>query len=231
MYSAIYALVSACALSGTQPGESVGYLWFYKPDATGKVCKTSEPYVPREGDIVFFDDMSKFWEFLYWIGHTAPPFHTGIVIKKPDGTLALLESGPDDTLYVYILDIDPRLHEFKGMLQVRRCKRELTPEQSKVLTDFAMAQEGKRYAMWRLLLQGTPIKTRGGPLREHLAKTRFERDRWLCTEIVVTAAELVGLMDPNIIKGTNTYPLDILDDHKFELLPVYEEAAYWCKHP
>jgi hypothetical protein len=231
MHSALCSVLSACALFGTQPGESVGYLWFYKPDANGKVCKTSEPYVPREGDIVFFDDMSKFWEFLYRIGDTKPPFHTGIVFKKPGGTLALLESGPDDTLHVFLLDVEPRLNEFQGVLQVRRCKKELTPEQSKVLTDFALAQEGKRYAMWRLLLQGTPIKTRGGPWRESLAKTHFDRRRWLCTEIVVTAAELVGLMDPNVIKGTNTYPLDIVDDHKFELLPVYEEAGYWCRHP
>ncbi len=110
MHSAIYSVLSACAFFGTQPGESVGYLWFYKPDASGKVCKTVEPYVPREGDIVFFDDMSKFWEFLYWIGHTKPPFHSGIVFKKPDGTLALLESGPDDTLHVYLLDVCPRLN-------------------------------------------------------------------------------------------------------------------------
>jgi hypothetical protein len=231
MHSALCSVLSACALFGTQPGESVGYLWFYKPDGAGQVCKTSEPYVPREGDIIFFDDMSKFWEFLYWLGDTKPPFHTGIVFKKPDGTLAVLESGPDDTLHVYLLDIGPRLNEFKGTLQVRRCKKELTCEQSKTLTDFALAQEGKRYAMWRLLLQGTPVKTRGGPWRESLAKTHFDRRRWLCTEIVVTAAELVGLMDPNVIKGTNTYPLDILDDHKFELLPVYEEAGYWCRHP
>jgi hypothetical protein len=38
-------------------------------------------------------------------------------------------------------------------------------------------------------------------------------------------------MDPNIIKGTNTYPLDLLDEHMYDLLPVFEEAAYWCAHP
>jgi hypothetical protein len=48
---------------------------------------------------------------------------------------------------------------------------------------------------------------------------------------VVAAAELVGLMDPAVIKATNTYPLDIVDDHMYTLLPVYEEAAYWSPHP
>ena len=151
--------------------------------------------------------------------------------KSLDGTCAILESGPDDTLYVYVLDVGPRLHTFEGVIQVRRCKVALTAEQSATLTRFALAQEGKRYAMWRLLLQGTPIKTRGGPLRLKLAKTHFDRQRWLCTEIVVAAAELVGLMDPHVIKATNTYPLDILDDHMYTLLPVYEEAAYWSPHP
>ena len=233
MGSVLHSLLLTACLApgdGAAPAD-YGYLWFYRPDGHGGACKTVEPYRPRQGDILFFDDMSKFWEFLYWLGHTAPPFHTGIVFKKPDGTCAILESGPDDTLYVYLLDVGPRLHTFEGVIQVRRCKVALTAEQSATLTRFALAQEGKRYAMWRLLLQGTPIKTRGGPLRLKLAKTHFDRQRWLCTEIVVAAAELVGLMDPAVIKATNTYPLDIVDDHMYTLLPVYEEAAYWSPHP
>jgi hypothetical protein len=213
------------------PEAPYGYLWFYGPDGQGGTAKRVEPYCPHEGDIVFFDDMSKFWEFLYWIGHTAPPFHTGIVVKRPDGTPAILESGPDDTLYIYIFEASHRLRSFKGVLQVRRCTRALTPEQSAALWEFAKAQEGKGYAVWRLLLQGTPVKTRGGPLRLSLAKTHFDRQRWLCTEIVVAAAELVGLMDPNVVKATNTYPLDIVDDHMYQLSPTYEEAAYWAPHP
>jgi hypothetical protein len=214
-----------------RPEAPYGYLWFYGPDGQSGTAKRVEAYCPREGDIVFFDDMSKFWEFLYWIGHTAPPFHTGIVVRRPDGTPAILESGPDDTLHIYIFEASRRLHSFKGVLQVRRCTKALSPEQSAALWEFAQAQEGKHYAVWRLLLQGTPVKTRGGPLRLRLAKTHFDRSRWLCTEIVVAAAELAGLMDPAVVKATNTYPLDILDDHMYPLSPTYEEAAYWAPHP
>src|SRR5262249_30916708 len=160
-----------------------GYLWTYRPDGHGGTAKEVLPYCPREGDIVFFDDQSKFWEFLYRIGHTAPPFHTGIVFKKPDGTYALLESGPDDTLYLCLSAVGRRLHTFEVVFRARRCKVALPPGQSATLTRFALAQEGKRYALWRLLLQGTPVKTRGGPLRLKLAKTHFDRRRWLCTEI------------------------------------------------
>src|SRR4051794_15146284 len=160
MFAAVYsALLWTGLFLGASPEAPYGYLWTYRPDGHGGTAKEVIPYCPREGDIVFFDDQSKFWEFLYWIGHTAPPFHTGIVIHKPDGTPAILESGPDDTLYVFIFELSHRLHTFEGVLQVRRCKVCLTPEQSRTLTDFALAQEGKHYAVWRLLLQGTPIKT------------------------------------------------------------------------
>jgi hypothetical protein len=247
MFPAVHSLVAASGLlfggampsklpaAGTPPPlpaeAPVGYLWFYRADDNWPARKEVVPYQPREGDLIFFDDQSKFWTFLYAIARTAPPFHVGIVVKRPDGQLAVLEAGPDDTLHVYVLDLVPRLQTFLGVLQVRRCKVVLSPEQSARLTAFAVTQEGKHYAVWRLLLQGTPCKTRGGLWRHKLAKTRFERNRWLCAEIAVTAAELVGLMDPNVIKGTNTYPLDIIDDHMYALLPVYEEYAYWAPLP
>jgi hypothetical protein len=173
------ALASAGPTLGGCPDAPYGYLWKYTPDGHGAAAKHSCPYRPREGDILFFDDLSKWWEFLYWIGHTKPPFHTGIVIKKPDGSFAVLESGPDDTVHVFVLDCAERVHTFKGVLQVRQCKACLTAEQSKTLTDFAMAQEGKHYATWRLLLQGTPFKSRGGPWRCSLATTiSVHSQRW-----------------------------------------------------
>lgn len=252
MIASLYSLVSSVGLvygassgplpppppipsfSSVAPHEAkcrYGYLWHYVPDGKGGMTKVVTPYEPREGDIVFFDDMSKWWTFLYAIASTAPPFHAGIVVKEPDGTPAILEAGPDDTLYVYVLEAGHRLHTFEGVLQVRRCTVPLTPEQSAALTKFAMAQEGKRYALWRLLLQGTPVKSRG-PLREKLfAKTYYERERWLCAEIVVSAAELVGLLDEKVIKGTNTYPLDIVDDHMYKLKPTYDDAGYWSPLP
>src|SRR5207245_1177175 len=58
-----------------------GYLWFYCEGEKGQTLKKVEPYCPRAGDLVFFDDQSKFWTFLYAIASTAPPFHVGIVVK------------------------------------------------------------------------------------------------------------------------------------------------------
>ena len=230
------AVLLLAALTQAQPDAPArhryGYLWTYKLNDSGQTAREVVPYEPKEGDWLFFDDLSLWWKFLYKIARTGPPYHSGIVVKKPDGQLAVLEAGPDDTLHVFVLDLIPRLHTFKGILQVRRVKRCLTPEESARLTAFAEAQKGKKYAKWRLILQGSPIKTRGGPLRESLAHTLYDRKRWLCAEIVVTASALVGLTDGDWIHGSNTYPLDILDNKKYpELAEVFEDAAYWAPHP
>jgi len=208
-----------------------GYLWFYEPDGKGGTIKRVEPYCPREGDVLFFDDMSKIWEKLFALAGTTPPFHTGIVIKKPDGSFHVLESGPDDTLHVFILEARERLHNFKGVLQVRRCKKILCPEESATLTNFALAQEGKRYAMWRLLLQGTPCRLRNGLTERYIATTKLDRKRWLCTEIVVAAGTLIGTFD-STVKANVCYPLDMLDDqHKYNIGAWYELPGYWAPHP
>jgi hypothetical protein len=219
-------LVTALAV-GTSPGQSVGYLTTGKAPANNAASVEVEPYVPREGDLIFFDDQSKLWERLYKLGGTAPPFHVGIVVKKPDGSLGILESGPDDTLHVYILDVQRRLHSFKGVLQIRRCLKEISAEESARLTNFAVEQEGKRYAMWRLLLQGTPLRTRGGWKSKVFGATHPNRTRWLCAEIVCTGCAIIGTFNGQVIKGTDTYPLDIVDDHLYDLSSVYSPAGYW----
>jgi hypothetical protein len=229
-----HKVVPGTNVSATCPGQQVGYLY------PGTACNCAlrsavVPYVPREGDLVFFDDRKSFWDFLYWIGGTAAPFHAGIVVKRPDGHLAVLEAGPDDTLHVFLLDVHDRLNGFlkdfpTGNLQIRQCKENLTPEQSRGLTDFAARNEGKPYAWLRLLMQGTFIRKRGS-WREEYATTYLDRKRWLCCEIVVSAAHLVGLIDGRVVKAETTYPLDIVDDHMYDLSPNYTAPSYWVPSP
>lgn len=228
-----FTVVPGTGVSATPPGQPVGQLYLSLPDGQGGTKNSVTPYTPREGDLVFFDDRKVFWDFLYWLGDTAAPFHVGIVVKRPDGNLGILESGPDDTLSVFILDLNERLSGFvkafpKGILQVRQSKASLTPEQSKALTDFAVRNEGKRYAWVRLLWQGTYLRKRGSWWECSTAKTNLDRHRWLCCEIVVSAAHLVGLIDGKVVKADITYPLDIVDDHRFDLSPNYTPAAYWA---
>jgi hypothetical protein len=188
------------------------------------------PYQPREGDIVFFDDKNPLWTLLFrWAG-TGPPLHVGLVVKRGDGSLAVLEAGPDDTLWVYLQDLVPRLHQFqkeyKGTITIRRCRKELSPERSAALTRFALAQEGKPYAVLRLLLQGTPFRSRG-PIREtFLAHTDLDRWSWICGELTVAAGTVAGLF-PDTVKANVTYPRDIVDNRRHDLSAIWHDPEIW----
>lgn len=213
------------------PEAPYGWLVKVEIDENDSRRVVAKPYEPIVGDILFFDDLSPFWVKLYAMAGTGPPFHAGIVMKKRDGSLAALESGPDDTLHVYILGLVSRLRDFKGIIQVRQSRVPVTPEKDQELTDFAYRQLGKKYAVWRLLLQGTPFKHRGGMKEQYLATTYMDRKRWLCAEIVVTGATIMGIFDPAVVKGTVTYPLDIVNDNKFDLSGVLDPAWTWRPAP
>ncbi len=187
-------------------------------------------YLPREGDLIFYDDHSRVWNALFAFAGTGPPLHMGIVVKKPDGTLAVLEAGPDDSVWVRLLDLAPRLQQFHrdfgGTVTVRRCKVTLRPKESAALTRFALAQRGKRYAVVRMLLQGTWLRPRGllAPL---LARTYLDRDAWICSELAVAAGTVAGLFDPTKVRANATYPRDLVDDRRHDLSAAWEEPREW----
>src|SRR5262245_9828949 len=220
-------LCGVCLLLGCGPTDATGHL---------RIDKQGEPkqaiaYHPSEGDLVFYDDKSILWTALFLWAGTGPPLHMGIVVKKSDGTLAVLEAGPDDTVHVAILDVASRLpqfdKDFKGSkITIRRCKKELTKEQSAALTKFAEAQDGKRYAVLRLLLQGTCLRSRG-PIRElFLAETVLDRSSWICSELSVAAGTVAGLF-PKSVKANVTYPLDLVDNRRHDLSRIWQDAAVW----
>ncbi len=186
------------------------------------VRQSPTPYEPREGDLIFYDDHSKVWTALFAVAGTGPPLHMGIVVRKRGGGLAVLEAGPDDTVWVDLRDLTPRLRQFRrafnGTITIRRCKERLNRWQSSALTRFAHAQNGKRYAVLRLLAQGTPLRSRG-PLQPWLGKTSTDRDSWMCSELSVAAAGLVGLLDPSVVHANATYPRDLVDNQRFDLAP------------
>lgn len=188
------------------------------------------PYEPREGDLVFYDDHNPVWLALFSLADTGPPLHMGIVVKKPDGTMAVLEAGPDDTLWVRVLDLGSRLRQFRrdfhGTITIRRCKVTLSPALSAALTHFALAQQGKRYAALRLLAQGTPLRARGR-FEPWLARTRLDRDAWICSELAVAAGTVAGLFDPQRVRANATYPRDLVDNRRHDLGAVWEDAATW----
>src|SRR5947209_274450 len=89
-----------------------GYLFPQPAGQARQLRQQAIPYVPGEGDLIFFDDHNPVWIALFALAGTGPPTHMGIVVRKPDGSPAVLEAGPDDTLWVKLQDAAPRLHQF-----------------------------------------------------------------------------------------------------------------------
>lgn len=227
MSSTLYTLLAVTCLGGGE-AKAAGAGFVVAADA--KAAKAQE-YAPREGDLVFFDDHSIVWTVLFaWAG-TGPPLHMGIVVKRKDGSLAVLEAGPDDSIWVTIQPVAERLRQFDrdfkgGTITIRRCKQELTPERSQALTKFAEAQEGKRYAIIRLLLQGTPFRARG-PIRElFFAHTFLDRWTWICSELAVAAATVAAVC-PSTVKANVTYPADLVNNNRHDLSKVWHDAETW----
>jgi hypothetical protein len=226
MQSALSALITAaCFFPAGPDNPPMGYI----VPAEGNQ-KQAQRYQPREGDLVFFDDHSPIWNILFaWAG-TGPPLHVGIVVKRYNGSLAVLEAGPDDSVWVTIQPVASRLHQFhkqfQGVITIRPCKKELSEQRSKELTQFAEAQEGKRYAILRLLMQGTPFRCRG-PIREmFLADTTLDRWSWICSELVVAAGTVAELF-PTTVKANVTYPRDIVTNRRHDLSRIWQDGMIW----
>lgn len=225
-------VIAACATAtAAQTPMRAGHLLRHEWDADGRVRQTSDLYEPREGDMVFFNDHSTKWMILYKMVGSDAPFHSALVFKKPDGMPALAEAGPNDTLTCRTMEIPPRLHGFEGTIQVRRCRKTLSELQSADLTRFALAQDGKRYALGRMLLQGTPFRARG-PLRRQLwGTTVTDRDAYICSELVVAGGTVAGILDPQKHKANAMYPRDLICDDHYDLSELYEPARVWMRAP
>lgn len=211
--------------------DEVGFLQIERKTAKGAVEQELRAYEPREGDLVFYDDDSAVWSALFAYAGTGSPLHMGIVVKKADGTLAVLEAGPDDSVRVKLLDVEKRLPQFqtdfKGLIRIRRCKKVLAEEDSKALTKFAAAQDGKRYAVGRLLLQGTPFRDRGKTGEMTKGTTILDRDSWICSELSVAAGTVAKLFDPKVVPATVAYPRDLVDNARYDLSANWHDAAAW----
>lgn len=208
-------------------GQSVGFLLNHVRTGDGTWRQESEAYAPREGDLVFFNDHSLKWGILYKLVGSDAPYHVGIVFRHPEGHCAIVEAGPNDTLKCRVLELPPRFHAWAGTLQVRRCKVDLTPQQSNAMTVWALAQDQKRYALGRLLLQGTPVRARG-PVRKALfGATYTDRSSYLCAELAVAAGTVGGIFDPAKHKANTIYPRDIIANDIHDLSDRYHDAQVW----
>jgi hypothetical protein len=203
-------------------------------DGHGHCTLKAEPYYPMPGDLLLYDNLSTFLHYAFKIVQSDRPIHAAIVVERVDGTPAILEVGPNSRpqafTKTYIVDVWPRLETYSGIVMIRRPKRQLTREESAALTQFALASEGKEFAVGRLALQGTPFNCRCGLRHLLFAKTYFERDRWICSENVVAAATVAGLLDSKKHPANCMYPRDLTYDEKYDLSDIFYAPVLWVEN-
>ncbi len=192
-----------------------------------------QPYQFQPGDILLPTDHTIFWSVTHDIAGAFQPHHSGIVIERPDG---------GDAIRIRILDPLPSMKEYekRGPVWVRRRVTPLTEDQSRKLTEFAMKQDGKRFAIIRQGAQMTHLGSRG-PLRTRfLAKPSGpDRSAYFCSELVTEALVAAGLIDARTARPAATYPRDLFMDHSYnlyinkhlKLAPDWDPPALWTSEP
>lgn len=181
-----------------------------------------DPYCPQPGDIYL---ATEDW-FLARFGHltvfSGAPHHSGIVFAMPDGRMALMEGGPDSTLYIRILDLIPQMTHYTDTKRVwiRQRRVPLTPEQSRRLTAFCLAAADRPFALTRMVKERSPFRAKGRlrtPLigRPHAADFNPDnpepsmRNRYFCSELVTEACVAAGLLDPRTTRPMSMYPREL----------------------
>jgi len=217
MVAVVCSLLGSFGLLGEVAGREPYGSYLYQPaySLDGVLRLPAEPYAAQPGDIFLATDNALWAQAGHCLAFSGAPHHSGIVFARPDGRLAILESGPYNSIVVETVDLLEHLctHELRGeKVWMRRRRMPLTPEQSAWLTAWALAQEGKPFAVARLLAQITPFRTRG-PLRTYfVGKPQGERDKFFCSELVLESLVHVGLLDPATTRPSATYPRDLFFD-------------------
>jgi hypothetical protein len=197
--------------------------------------------LPQPGDLMLYTEEKTFWTVTHALALAFKPHGSGVVVARPDGSLGILEAGPNDTLVVGILDMLPHLREYadQGPVWIRKRRTPLTRDESAALTAFALRQEGKPFALIRMGGQLTLLRSRG-PLRTYfLGRPQGERDSYFCSELVTETLVAVGLIDPQTARPAATYPRDLFFDRSYNLYLRYhftladgwEPPARWVSCP
>jgi hypothetical protein len=200
------------------------------------------PYRPQPGDIYLATDRSRIIQAGHRLALSGAPHHSGIVIALPDGRPAILEAGPFNGLRIEILEVayDLGKHEERGeKVWIRQRRTPLTAEQSECLTQFALRQNQKPFAGGRMMLQMTPIRSRG-PLRTFvLGQPHGDRFSYFCAELVMECCVAAGVLSPETTRPAATYPRDMFFDQScniflnryFTLADGWHPPARWFSEP
>ena len=242
MISCISMLCVAGVLAGNPPEAACGS-YLYEPSyCMDKLLRgKTVAYLPQPGDVMLATDKNLFWKITHDLALAFEPHNSAIVVARSDGSLAILEAGPNDTFRIRMLDMLPHLAEYadKGPVWIRKRKCPLTPEQSACLTDFAHRQNGKRFALGRLGWQLTPFRDRGPFRTAVMGGPHGDRKSYFCSELVTEAGVAAGILDPATTRPSATYPHDLFFDQSHNryiskhlpLVHDWEPPARWVYRP
>ena len=209
-----------------EPLQTLGQLWVPSVSAGYQRMDPME-YEPREGDLLFFTDEKWIRRVAFWFAGTGRPYHVALVIKGRDGSLCTLEARPHSESWVFLLDLQKRMTTYHGSIWVRRLRNPLEPDASKKLTQFALTQQGKPFAMFRLAFEGTPLNVRAGLGQFLWASPRTEKNSWFCSELTTAALIECGMFQGRGIKPNCVYPRDLFYDRTFLVGDLYEAPILW----
>jgi hypothetical protein len=146
------------------------------------------------------------------------PNHSGIMFRRPDGSVALLEAGCQDVSVTLASDPARALSAYRSRDRVWISRRAvpLTADQSCRLTAAAQEQDGRRFAIARMYGQMTPFRARG-PLRTAVlgGPHGADRRRYYCDELVVEMLVAAGLIDAADARPAATYSRDLFFDESY----------------
>ena len=199
-------------------GEPASYVCQAGYVLDGKFRGPPETYSPQPGDIFLATDQALWARVGHWLAGGAGVHHSGIMFARSDGRMALLEAGPFNSVKVETLDPIGHMRDHVRVgdsVWIRQRRTPLTPEQSARLTAFAEAQDGKPFAIWRLLGQMTPLRCRG-PIRTWFeGQPHGQRSSYFCSELVMECCAAAELLDPATLRPAATYPRDLFYDWSF----------------
>lgn len=241
--TSLFFLVAASSVLGGTPQSAPACSYLYQPSYCLDYELRGQPraLVPQPGDVMLATKPNLFWTITHDLAGAFEPHSSAIVVAKPDGSLGVMEAGPNNTLYVRVLPLLQHLKEYEdvGRVWIRRRCTPLTAEQSAKLTEFAMRQDGKRFAVIRLGAQVTPIRTRGPVRTAYIGYPHGDRPSYFCSELVLETLLAACLLDPNTTRPSATFPCELFFDRScnpylnshFSLAPQWEPPARWVSHP
>jgi hypothetical protein len=229
-------------MCGRCPDCPAGYLYQPAYCLADVRCGPAEPYVPQPGDIFLATDQALWARLGHYLAGGAGVHHSGIMFRRSNGCMALLEAGPFNSVRVETMDPleHMRDHEQAGdRVWIRRRAVPLTPEQSECLTAFIEAEDGKPFACVRLVGQITPFRSRGKLRTYVVGKPHGDRCSYFCSELVTESCVAAGLIDPETARPSATYPRDLFFgrsscwylNHHLWLDPDWCPPARWTECP